>query len=408
VEARVSTPLAPDAALPQRDTLLSPAAFAPRLAELLRRRVDGCELLRAKYRIGESVRTVYRVVAEDRVLRLSAHAFGAGDSEREYLRARASAIATGAVPAVMHAPDLETVVWTFPNDRRLGGLPALVATVGEPNVVAYAPEKSATAACGPAGAAAFAKVYYDDSGVRTLRLHHRLASATEFDVPRGLGYVHERRTLLVGAAEGTRLDEQRGERLLHGLRALGSALARLHATPPPEWLGRFERLDPGKLATAAELVGRGQPHLAARAAALLRALEGTSPAAADCALLHGDVHPKNVFVTAAGRIVLIDLDNVGRGDAHADVGSFLAALRYRRLAGPLSAAHERELGEAFLAGYRRAGGELDPGALAWNTAAALLAERALRAVNRVRPSGLAVLPHVLAEATALVDGRARG
>lgn len=395
--------LAPDAALPQRDTLLDPDLVAPRLAALLGRRIDRCDLLRVKYRLGESVRTVYRIESEGRVHRLSAHAFRAGGSEREYRRAIERATTGGSMPAVLRAAELETVMWTFPNDRRLTGLPSLVAVAGEPSVVAYAPEKSATAACGPAGgASAFAKVYYDDAGEHTLRLHRLLASATGFDVPRGLAYLRDRRTLLVGAARGKRLAEQRGDELLRGLESLGAALARLHATAPPEWLGRFERLDPGKLETAAILVGQGRPELAAAAASLLRALAATAATTTCGALLHGDVHPKNVFVSAEGRVVLIDLDNAGRGDAHADLGSFLASLRYRRLAGSLAPARERDLAGAFLRGYRTAGGEVEDATLAWHTGAALLAERALRAVNRVRPRGLAILPQLLAEATELV------
>jgi aminoglycoside phosphotransferase len=404
----VTARLAPDPVLPQRDTLLAPTAVAPRLETLLGRRIDRCRLVRVKYRIGESLRTVYRLESEGRVYRLSARAFPAGRSEGEYERALERATAGGTLPPVTRAPELETVFWTFPNDRRLAGLASLVAAAGESSVVAYAPEKSATAACGPAGAVpAFAKVYCDDTGAQTFRLHRLLASAAELEVPRALAYVDGRRTLLVRAAEGTRLAEQRGGELLRGVRTLGAALACLHATTPPEWLGRFERLAPARLETAAELVGRGQPALASSAASLLRALHTARPAAADNALLHGDVHAKNVFVTAEGRVVLIDLDNAGRGDRHADLGSFLAALRYLRIAGSLTPAADRELGGALIAGYRHAGGEPDEAALAWNAAAALLAERALRAVNRVRARGLDVLPQLLAEATRLVDGSAR-
>ena len=96
---------------------------------------------------------------------------------------------------------------------------------------------------------------------------------------------------------------------------------------------------------------------------------------------------------------MIDFDQGGSGAASADLGSMLASLMTLRLLDPEIAADE--LSSAFLAGYR-AVRPLPPSTeLRWYTAAAFVAERAIRAVNRVNQPVLEVLPQVLemAEAT---------
>jgi Ser/Thr protein kinase RdoA (MazF antagonist) len=103
--------------------------------------------------------------------------------------------------------------------------------------------------------------------------------------------------------------------------------------------------------------------------------------------VHGDVHPKN-GILCGNRVVMIDLDQAGLAPAAADLGSLLAALRYEVISGSLSAARESVLAEAFLAGYESAAKLPGTFELRWHTAAALLSERALRSVSRMRVEGL--------------------
>jgi Ser/Thr protein kinase RdoA (MazF antagonist) len=121
------------------------------------------------------------------------------------------------------------------------------------------------------------------------------------------------------------------------------------------------------------------------------------PPAGPAVCLHGDLHPKNGIVTQDG-VALIDLDQSAAGPAAADVGSLLAGLRYGRRIGLLSGSAERRLSAAFLAGYASTRPLPPMASLRWSMAAALLAERALRAVNRVRPEGLVHLDGLLADA----------
>ena len=123
-----------------------------------------------------------------------------------------------------------------------------------------------------------------------------------------------------------------------------------------------------------------------------------STRAADVACLHGDVNFRNALLEN-GRVALIDLDQVASGPPAAELGSVLASLRYGGVVGLLRRSIVQELGASLLSGYselRPAPGE---GALRAYTAAALLGERALRVVTRVRPEGLRRLPALLAEAS---------
>jgi len=183
-------------------------------------------------------------------------------------------------------------------------------------------------------------------------------------------------------------------------RALGATLARLHELPPPDG-ARFRRLDGDPVAAASFVLARVRPDVgsAARRVAL-----GVASRRAEEALVcvHGDLHPKNVLVGAGG-VGLVDLDQTAGGAASDELGSLLASLRAARVAGSLPPAREHACAEALADGYA-AVRRLPPAAtLRAATAAALLVERALRAVTRVRAEGLAVLPALLAEAEGLLD-----
>jgi hypothetical protein len=131
------------------------------------------------------------------------------------------------------------------------------------------------------------------------------------------------------------------------------------------------------------------------------AVAAARPAAGEAVHLHGDVHPRNLLVDG-GRLALIDLDQAGAGQPAADLGSVLARLRQDRWLGVVDPGRAAELGAGFLAAYAAAAPLPAAAPLRWHTAAALLAERALRAVNRVIASALPHLEAPLAEATELV------
>jgi aminoglycoside phosphotransferase (APT) family kinase protein len=401
--------LAPDPSVPQRDELLDER----RLAALLG--ADRVELVRVKYRVGRGVGLVLRVHVAGRTHLLSARSFQPGEGVRNFERALTRASGTvGRLPAVSFAPGLETVFWTFPHDRRIGSLAILeggnedLARVAgapcRPLLAAYVPEKAATARCVDARGRilAYGKVYGDGEVARLAFATHAalsvpLASGVAAPrVPRALAHDAALGAIAIEPVDGEALDIGSSLASPAAFAALGAAVATLHRGPAPP-LAAFERLTPTHLEHAARLIGRVRPDVALDAAKLADALASSYDDAEERVCLHGDAHPKNAILGSAG-LALVDLDQAALGPPAADLGGLLAGLRYQRCIGALSAARERALAGELLAGYRAVRELPSARSLAWHTAAALLAERALRAVTRVRPDGLERLDGIIAAA----------
>jgi Ser/Thr protein kinase RdoA (MazF antagonist)/Arc/MetJ family transcription regulator len=422
--------LARDPRLPQRDVLLDTRKVASRLSAALgvkgQLAISECERVRTKYRVGDSLRVLHRVRVGARDYTVAARAFAAGESRRAYERASRAAVDCTPLRAIIHDAELETVFWTFPNDRRLAALGVLRDVPPElrrlltpewsrSRVVAYAPEKCATAQCldTRSRVAAYAKVYAGEEGRQVFGVYRALAQLLPTDganitIPRALAYDETHRALLLAPADGARIADLSDEELPRGYSRLGAALAALHSIPAPQGLPSFTRLDAKRLRQAARAIGAARPDAGREASRLVDELERRRERhdAAPRVCLHGDVHPKNGILRGE-RLTLIDLDQCGTGDAAADLGSLLASLTYNRLTA--TAAHsdghssERALADAFLSGYESVRELPAPESLRWHTAAALLAERALRAVNRVRPEGLARLRELLREAREILQ-----
>jgi Ser/Thr protein kinase RdoA (MazF antagonist) len=223
------------------------------------------------------------------------------------------------------------------------------------------------------------KLYADATAERTAMVHRAL-SARGLRVPAVLAVWPALQAIAVEPAHGERLDGA-------GWSAFGRALARLHALAPVDGR-RLTRVEPESLRDAAATVAALRPDVAAAAQDLERALCSSVPRM-PVVCVHGDVHPKNVLVDGED-VQLVDLDDVVGGPAGADVGGVLAGLRVDELLGRRDAA----CADAFLDGY----GPYDMHAVRWFTAAALLRERALRSITRLRGDGLERLHDVLATA----------
>lgn len=413
--------LASDSLLPQRDFLLDAREVAHRLSSRLGARgplaIETCERIRTKYRVGDSLRVLHRIRVGHSDFTVAARTFPEGRSERAYARALGMAVDCAPLRPVVHDAELETVFWTFPNDRRIRGLQALtsipsdlaqlfVPTWTRSRVVAYAPEKCATAQCldDRLNVLAYAKVYQGDEGRRIFDVYQALrrslpTSTTELRLPCAAAYEEAHRMLLLESIEGERIADLRGLDLLDGYKRLGAALAALHSLPVPEGLPPAERLTLKRLRQAAHIISHARPDVEREALGLASALAVRFESLRDTPVcLHGDVHPKNGILRGAS-LTLIDLDQAAVGPAVIDLGSLLASLSYHHLSGVLTRAVAQALGDAFLNGYASVRDLPQTTSLRWHTAAALLAERALRAVNRIRPEGLECLRELFIEAT---------
>ena len=341
-----------DPAVPQRDALLRHAA----------------EVLHVKYRWSESLRVTWR--------------------EGEDIFAARSGEHRGAAAQLLGAS-----LWRFPHDRRLTALPRLAdpGALGcaRTRIVAYAAERSATAAClSPDGdVVAYAKVQAPGAAAAERRITRAIGAAIEpsVRVPRVLA--GDGGLVVLEAPAGRRLDGLGADALAR----LGAALATLHALPAPAT--RFARLDPARLATAAGVLRRARPDVAPAATRLLARLDaarddGRRPPVC----LHGDANLRNALLLDDDRIGLIDLEHVSAGPAAADLGQLLAGLF-----------------AALPAGRPRGAGRLRPRRPAARPRGAALAHRGVAAGARRAAGGQPRAPgHARAAPGAAGGGRRAG
>jgi aminoglycoside phosphotransferase len=298
--------------------------------------------------------------------------------------------------------------WRFPDDRRLVGIADVIAATGagreliggrswvRSELAEYAPERSLTARLVAADgtASGYLKLYAPgsrDVGALVRRYAH---VASHVAAPAPIGWRDD--ALVLTAMPGRPSPADPATAAL-----LGAAIARLHELAPPAGTPRFGRLVDGRLDGAAAAIATARPDVGDVVRRLRDRLSAHRPAGPGV-LLHGDCHPKNLLVDGR-HVALIDLDQAGIGPAAADVGSYLARLRLATVLGRHDPADEVAMATAFLAGYHAVRPQPGEHALRWHTAAALLAEQSLRAVNRVRTDVLASLPAVLAAAVEVLS-----
>ena len=399
--------LAPDPALPQRDLLLDDEQMAARFSLLITPDgppvVDSCEKQRIKYRVGESLRILYRLYVNGRPHLIAAKAFA-----EPYAETAAGATAIFENSRQFFDRDLRTSFWVCPNDRKIAHLsllrdsPETLSRVLGGNwqrseAIAYVPEKCATVRCldGDGKAIAYAKMYAATEGRSVHKTYLQLASACA-RVVKPLEYSEHHRLLLLNAVPGARIADLKPDELTDGFAGLAQTLASLHSAPVPRQLSRFHRHDPDRLRKCVRIVGRARPDVARVANQLDVDLRSTVPPAEPLVCLHGDVHPKNGI--SNGVVTLIDLDQSAIGPAASDLGSMLALLHYNCRIGLIARSRERELARAFLNAYAGSRHLPTQRSLSWHTAAALLSERAVRSVNRIRPEGLQHLSLLLNDA----------
>ncbi len=407
-----------DPVVPARDLLLDPDSVAEQLGRISHRdgSIESCSLRRVKYRIGESLRVVYDVVADGRQFVMSARTFD--NSAAVFRRAEVTASPVDGMPGVAHDPHTDTVWWTVPNDRKLRNLGTLLdppARVRQSSGVAwdqsvlveYAQERSATARLLDTHGmvTGFAKAYRDRDAVEVADQYNRVAASVALldgvRTPRALGWARPDRIIVLEPMRGRTWTNLPGDKQPVAMRHLGAALAHVHGLPTDFGRGPFQRYRSERVLNSADLVAIARVDVAAVTQRLRHKLAKGPPAARTVVCLHGDVHANNVLFDG-DQVHLIDFDQGGSGVASADIGSMLASLMTTRLINPDAAV--AGLGTAFLGGYAAVRPLPSTAELRWYTAAAFVAERAIRAVNRVNRPVLAVLPELLEMAEAILAG----
>lgn len=404
-----STPLlALDPALPQRDLLLDETLMAEYLSRLVARHGDfgirDCERLRTKYRVGTSLRVLYEVSGNGQSYRIAARALP-----------RTRRIENRFTPCVeVNAPELNTIFWIFPHDRKIKNLSVLASVPDElrniesqtwtsSRIVAHAPEKSVTAQCLGKNdrILAYAKIYAGDKGRQIFETYNHVAktlTARDVQIPRAIAYYEQHHLLLLEPVPGISLSAITSAQRDKAFFLLGKALRKLHSINAPS-TPRSTRLTPEALRQATATISQARPDVAdlvhRLSAKLIAQYEQGKPV-----FLHGDVHPKNILLND-DQLFLLDLDQAASGPAAVDLGSVIAGLYCDACTGTRLWREATTLKRALLSGY---GKPQNLRTLRWHVAAALLQERALRSVTRVRAATLQKLPELLRIAETALHG----
>ena len=420
--ATPSTSLALDPALPHRDVLLDPSMMHPVLSQLGAAapvRIDSCSLVRVNYQVGRSLRAVFRIEVDRTLYTVAARMFRETESIDVYRRSLDKAFPVGPLKGIGLDRERGSVLWVVPNDRKIHSL-AVVLDPAMPvpgvetaqqirkRLVAYAPEKSATLVCEAAGdtAIAYAKVTAAHQPARDYNtyasLHARLDPRDRrLRLPCALGYSAAQRTLWLEALRGRRMAETTADEETADLERFGVAVAAFHGLAVSH-APALDRFSPLHLRENAAVIRTIRPDVSDAVEHLAARLIADAVPHAEAVCLHGDLHPKNAIV-CEDRIALIDVEDVALGAAAADVGSLLASFVYRRETGQVSGDACRARMLAFFAGYETVRRLPATSSLQWHTAAALLVERAARAVTRFRPLGLEHLPALISSSEQLLD-----
>ncbi len=393
-----TTPLlAIDPALPQRDLLLDERLMTEYLSRLVEYGIEDCERLRTKYRVGTSLRVLYKLSGSGRSYRIAARAFP-----------RTSVANPFKSQTEINAPELNATFWIFPHDRKIKNLGMLDNIPDElrdiegrtwttSRIVAHAPEKSVTAQCLDENEQiiAYAKIYAGDEGRQVFEIHK--AARGKVQIPRAIAYSETHHLLLLESIPGVPLSTVAASG--NAFFRLGKALNSLHQIDPPSSLPRATRLTPEAVARASATISQARPDVAATVQRLSNKLIAQYTHGKPV-FLHGDVHPKNIFLNDE-TLFLLDLDQAAAGAATADLGSVIAGIYCDACTGSRTWREASVLKRALLDGY---GAPHDSHELRWHVAAALLQERALRSVTRIRTATLQKLPELLRTAESVLNG----
>lgn len=247
-------------------------------------------------------------------------------------------------------------------DRLLPALSELVELPGS-SLVAHRPERRGVVCQQVDGRVTYTKV------VRRDRVHGVLAALRIPEISgvggaRVISVDHQGATICTEALPGRLFVDLLGDsrvptaQLACAARAVGAAMARLHATPAPTemahhdaaaelsttlrwwmWAAHHTSLDPGG------------PVPRDRFAAARRLLAGP-PASSTC--LHRDLHDRQLLVTSRGEVGLLDFDLAAVGEPALDLANLLVHLELRARQGHCSWERARLGATAILAGYQPA------------------------------------------------------
>ncbi len=366
-----------DPDLPGLGTILDPDRFLETVQSLYpQARVTRAEADYVRYKRTTSCLVGYRVTCAAGTVPVYARAHDTNGAKIAKAGRHESA-ATPLGGGVTVLPGAAVAVYPFPNDHELKLLPRLAG--GElrrgmlqemlpdrPDLwdapletLRYKPERRYVARLGADNKqAAVLKLYTREEFGITGHNAGRFASDPPLCVPRGLCRSKAHRAAAVEWIEGMPLRQAMGcsEVPQESFRAIGAALARLHAQKPNR-LRRFSTAQgfAESLIDGATALAEIAPDSADRAQRLARRIGDklTSRHWRARRAIHGDFSADQVILQTGG-IAIVDFDRAGKGDPRLDLGMFRARLEYDVICGGLAPDRVDACFEPMLDEYRRA------------------------------------------------------
>ncbi len=341
-------------------------------------------------------------------------------------------------PAVTYIPVWDMIIWAYPNDPDLSGLPILLDNDKVLQLARQSPEKFGLRRaplalrakqakyvpgkrCGflftmelpPREGSqqrerhrVFGKVYENEDGERAYSVMKQLwdspaRTTGKLLLPRPYSYDAQNRILWQGVVSGRPLAKYAGslENLPEICRETGRTLAALHNTPLPlpeqmTFAFQLEELD-----KAVNAVIQNYARFTARVKTLNEQLQLGARKISNARLttVHGSFKMSHIFETD-GSIFLIDFDGANRGDPGYDVGRFLSHLLRMKVQNKISAALAETALAHFCEAYNRAARyPMAQERINWFTACHLLSSEMYKTVKRLDTAGA---NGILAEALA--------
>lgn len=317
-------------------------------------------------------------------------------------------------------PELDMIVWHFPNDPQLPQLPELLdanrvvqhfpyASLPFPadaivdikiEVLRYLAEQRCILRYDISFGSnrdhfiLYAKVFSDDNGERVFkRIQHcyEMASALGVQIARPLGYSAAVRAVwqaeLSGILPTDIIDAGNYEA---PMTAIGHCLAMLHAAdlPMQKSITRKERL--ADVHKKSRKLGQMLPELASDLEAIIARSQSelTSLPPVQETVIHGDVHLGQFLITADNALALFDFDEWTRGDPAQDLADLIVdphVSKFARNNTELNHTLPSDVARVFLASYRsHAGWTVRNATIAWHARVQLL-NKAYRGAIQLEP-----------------------
>lgn len=308
-------------------------------------------------------------------------------------------------PPFIALTDYKTLLFAYPNDRRLDGLRILDCedTLREflcnhlpeerwpspheklaTTVVRYKPENRAVLRCEAesqrqsSDAAVYLRFYPSECSATAMHstmsdLLGWLGPRAKLCIPKPLASDRDQNILLLDSLPGRKLASLvRTAGAREALERTAEALAVLHGYKDPKMPHWTVADHLAKARQVIQLLAQFFPELRKQIEEIGHAVRAHAPRDEDCAsgFVHGDFHYGQVLIHPT-KVGFLDFDQAHTGPVTADLGRLLAHLRYQHVKG--RPAEDGGVADAFLEAYARATQKpLVPQVISWWTALSLL------------------------------------